>query len=357
MIKPTNNIRRSIELTNLYDMGEKMWWKDNDHMFSNWRRKNFIVNEKVWNAWVDKNVDIECCELKSNDVVENYAGRRKSRNSIIFTCGVSTPSEGEIEIEYVHLRWDLKMDQEIIKQMIKEIEDMCIVHKEKSTVQLLVKDNGDLDLRSFEIHKPNIDLKMNYDDEWNDKHNYLINQLNMKEKKGIVLLHGQPGTGKTMYIRHLISLLSEKRTVIYLPNQLIDSLTDPSFIPLLSDYSGSIIIIEDADEAIRSRKTGGASVDKLLNLADGILSDFLGIQFICTFNCPITTIDDALLRKGRLIFRHEFDKLPIKKAQSLSDHLGFNTIIDKAMTLAEIYNQEKKFSEEDKVNNKKIGFR
>ena len=49
--------------------------------------------------------------------------------------------------------------------MITEIEDMCIIHKEKSSVYLLVKDNGDLDLRSFEINKPNIDLKMNYDDE------------------------------------------------------------------------------------------------------------------------------------------------------------------------------------------------
>ena len=351
-----SNVQRSIEFTNLYDVGEKMWWKDNDQQFSNWRRKNFVVKEKVWNDWVEKNVDIECCELKTRDIVENYAGRIKSSQSIIFTCGVSAPSDGEIEIEYVHLRWDLKKGSDYIKQLITEIDEMCIIHKEKSSVYLLVKDNGDLDLRSFEINKPNIDLKMNYDDEWNDKHDYLMNALNMKDKKGIVLLHGHPGTGKTMYIRHLISLLSEKRTVIYLPNQLIDSLTDPSFIPLLSDYSGSIIVIEDADEAIKSRKTGGASVDKLLNLADGILSDFLGIQFICTFNCPITTIDDALLRKGRLIFRHEFDKLPIKKGQILSDHLGFDTKIDKELTLAEIYNQEKKFSEEDKVDKKRIGF-
>lgn len=352
-----NKIQRSLEFTNLYDVGEKLWWKDNDHMFCNWNRKNFIVSEKKWNSWIEKNVDVECYELKTKDIVENYAGYAKSNPKIIITCGVSAPSEGEMEIEYVHLRWDLKTASDQAKKMIEEIEKLCIIHKEKTSVYLLVKDSGDLDLRSFEINKPNIDLKMNYDDDWFDKHNYLINQLNMKEKKGIVLLHGFPGTGKTMYIRHLISLLSEKRTVIYLPNQLIDSLTDPSFIPLLSDYSGSVIVIEDADEAIKSRKTGGASVDKLLNLADGILSDFLGIQFICTFNCPITTIDDALLRKGRLIFRHEFDKLPPKKAQALSDHLGFDYKIDRDMSLAEIYNQEKKFGEEDKADTKRIGFR
>lgn len=355
-IKSENKIQRSLEFTNLYDVGEKLWWRDNDNHFCNWDRKNFIVKEEIWNSWMADNIDIECYELKTKDIVENYAGYAKKTNKIIFTCGVSAPSEGEIEIESVRLRWDLEKGSVIAKKMIDEIEKMCIVHKEKSQVYLLVKDGGDLDLRSFEINKPNIDLKMNYDDEWFSKHEYLINQLNIKEKKGIVLLHGLPGTGKTMYIRHLISLLSEKRNVIYLPNQLIDSLTDPSFIPLLSDYSGSIIVIEDADEAIRSRKNGGASVDKLLNLADGILSDFLGIQFICTFNCPITTIDDALLRKGRLIFRHEFDKLPLKKAQALSDHLGFTYKLDRDMSLAEIYNQEKKFGEEDKADTRKIGF-
>jgi hypothetical protein len=151
MINSKNNIQRNIEFTNLYDAGEKMWWKDNDHMFSNWRRKNFIVNEKVWNDWVDKNVDIECCELKTKDVVENYGGRAKTVNSTIFTCGVSIPSEGEIEIEYVHLRWDLKRGNDAVKKMITEIEDMCIVHKEKYSVQLIVKDNGD-SISSKEYH-------------------------------------------------------------------------------------------------------------------------------------------------------------------------------------------------------------
>jgi hypothetical protein len=351
----TKAVNRSIEYTNIYDVGEKLWWADNDHPFCFWNRKNFVVNEDQWNVWVERNVDVICYELKNKDVAENYAGRIKGVNAT-FYCSVSAPSEGEIEIESISIRWDLEHASKDCKKLIGEIDDLIIIHKEKSSVYLLVKDGGDLDLRAFEINKPQIDLKMNYDDEWNSKHEYLINQLNMKEKKGIVLLHGLPGTGKTMYIRHLISLLAEKRTVIYLPNQLIDSLTDPSFIPLLSDYNGSVIVIEDADEAIRSRKNGGASVDKLLNLADGILSDFLGIQFICTFNCPITTIDEALLRKGRLIFRHEFEKLSVEKSQALSNHLGFDTEITVNMSLAEIYNQEKKFGEEENSKKNRIGF-
>lgn len=350
-----SKITKTVDLTNIYDAADKIWTIENDSLYSSWRKKNFVVNEKDWNSWVGSHVDISSYQMKDETTVESYVG--KTKTGILFECSVTRPSEGEMEIELARIIWDKETQNDQALKVINQISEKAIIHKEKTTVYLLVKDGGELDLRSFEINKPAIDLKMNYDDEWADKHEYLMNQLNLKEKKGIVLLHGHPGTGKTMYIRHLISLLSEKRTVIYLPNQLIDSLTDPSFIPLLSDYNGSVIIIEDADEAIKSRKTGGASVDKLLNLADGILSDFLGIQFICTFNCPITTIDDALLRKGRLIFRHEFNKLTKEKAQVLSDHLGFRNKIDKEMSLAEIYNQEGKFGEDEKKDDKRIGFR
>ena len=35
-------------------------------------------------------------------------------------------------------------------------------------------------------------------------------------------------------------------------------------------------------------------------------------QIIATFNCDLTTIDPALLRKGRLIANYEFNKLDVK---------------------------------------------
>ena len=39
----------------------------------------------------------------------------------------------------------------------------------------------------------------------------------------------------------------------------------------------------------------------LLNISDGLLADFLHVQVICTFNHPLSMVDSALLRKGRLI--------------------------------------------------------
>jgi hypothetical protein len=66
-------------------------------------------------------------------------------------------------------------------------------------------------------------------------------------------------------------------------------------------------------------------------------------------------VDSALLRKGRLIAKYEFDKLRVDKAQSLANHLGQNRIIDKPMTLAEITNPNEKEYKTERVE--VIGFR
>jgi len=51
-------------------------------------------------------------------------------------------------------------------------------------------------------------------------------------------------------------------------------------------------------------------------------------------------VDSALLRKGRLIAKYEFEKLNAVKAQRLSDHLRFKNTINKPMTIAEITNPD-----------------
>lgn len=81
-----------------------------------------------------------------------------------------------------------------------------------------------------------------------------------------------------------------------------------------------------------------SSVANLLNISDGLLADFLNVQLICTFNSSLTSIDQALLRKGRLIARYEFGKLSVSKAQRLSTHFGFEHLIQQPMTLADIAN-------------------
>ena len=85
------------------------------------------------------------------------------------------------------------------------------------------------------------------------------------------------------------------------------------------------------------------------------VGDCLNIQVIATFNMKREKIDQALLRKGRLIAEHRFDKLSIEESNKLLKHLGKDNKVNEAMTLADIYNiDEELFRVDEKL---KIGFK
>ena len=84
--------------------------------------------------------------------------------------------------------------------------------------------------------------------------------------------------------------------------------------------------------------TSSTGVSNLLNLTDGILGDCLNIQVITTFNMKREKIDDALLRKGRLIAEHKFDALSVDNTNILLKYLNKSHISNKPLTLADIYN-------------------
>lgn len=64
----------------------------------------------------------------------------------------------------------------------------------------------------------------------------------------------------------------------------------------------------------------------------------MSINIICTFNSGIKKIDDAILRKGRLLALYEFKELELSKAQGLAHKIGKVGEIDHPMTVSDIYN-------------------
>ncbi len=131
---------------------------------------------------------------------------------------------------------------------------------------------------------------------------------------------------------------------IFLPLDLMDAISAPNFLPFISKYKNSVLILEDAENLLRPRTSGqqqGNSLVNLLNLGDGLLSDALSLKIICTFNAEIKQIDQAILRKGRLVARYEFKPLEIDKAQLIAEKIGLKDKITAPSTLADLYNKNK----------------
>lgn len=218
---------------------------------------------------------------------------------------------------------------------------------------LIVDENG-LTTNYIPIKKRSIELDMNYTSDLAEVHQTILTRLDQNEDKGIVLLYGKPGTGKTSYIRHLIGEVNKK--VIYMSPELAKNISGPQMLSFLTNHSNEVLIIEDAENLITQRShSSNSAISALLNLSDGLLADCLNIQVVCTFNTDLKNIDSALLRKGRLIAKHEFKYLPKHQATTLSKELGHGVIYDQEASLAEIYHPNDADFMADTLT-KKIGF-
>ena len=245
------------------------------------------------------------------------------------------------------------------REEIKFLEDILIKSREdkkESSIGLIVKDDIGLNLRDFNISAgETFDVEDNYNDDFKDVSEKIIKNLSNKNKKGLVLLHGKPGTGKTTYIKHLCEKLDKQ--IIFVPPMMSLALADPGFIPFLMRYPNAVLIIEDAENIVKDRSISGNSdaVSNILNITDGILGECLNIQVVATFNTDRTQIDKALTRKGRLLAEYKFEKLTIKKTKHLLKKLGNKKSIDKSLCLADIYNYTEKPTT-NKNNKPGIGF-
>lgn len=210
--------------------------------------------------------------------------------------------------------------------------------------------------KDHKIKPKPIDLDIMYNEDFRDVHSIITEALK-NESKGLVMLHGTAGTGKTNYIKYLSKLILDKK-FIFVPVSMILSLSDPEFMSALIESGGSVLVLEDCEKYIQDREIeSNGIVSTILNLADGLLSDVLGVQIICTFNANLSKVDEALLRKGRLIAEYEFSTLSDDRAKKLMESLGIDTTETNFTnkTLAEITNASKK-TIRTQAKQRKIGF-
>ena len=229
-------------------------------------------------------------------------------------------------------------------------------------VSILLKEPFGINLKPHSINPLPVDLDTMYNADFGPVHEHIVKKLT-DEQKGVVLLHGIPGSGKTNYIKWLTTQVPGKQFV-FVPTTMIGALTSPEFMTLLIENRNSVLVLEDCENYIAERTASNVNTDMvatILNIADGILSDVLECQFICTFNSDISKVDEALLRKGRLIAEYKFDELSVERAnaylaaQNAEIALGDLPIIAAPISLAELTNLDDA-SYKAVIKESKIGF-
>ena len=291
------------------------------------------------------------------EIYEDYYGKTGSRNQslkmIDYYCFLKEDLLVHIDFNSheISLLYHQTNEQEIME--IHELILECRKNIErKPKINVVVSSQQGLLLHLMDLNPSELKINDYYNDDFLPVHEHILSRLKKEKDKGLVLLHGKPGTGKTSYIKYLISQV--EKDVIFMPPSLANQITNPGLLELLIENPNSILVIEDAEDIILDRNhRGNSAVSALLNLSDGILAECLNVQIICSFNTELSKIDSALLRKGRMIARYEFETLSVTKVNHLATQLGITQVFFEPQSLAEVFN----YSEKSNVQpQKKIGF-
>jgi len=246
-------------------------------------------------------------------------------------------------------------DQIVLNEFIDLIAPYRIkATGDKKKAYLVINTLRGLRLTDFDVKEMNLDVKKHYNDDFSTTHTE-VEKFLKNDDSGLVILHGKQGTGKSSYIRHIAGLTDKK--VIYFTSDMAQQIASPSFIPFIMEEKGSVIVLEDCEELLAARSGAGrvnTGITNILNMSDGLLGDALNLKFVCTFNAPLKDIDKALLRKGRLIARYEFNDLAPEKANALIAEQNLDVPQQLSpISLADLYHYEKPGFEQMK---RAIGF-
>jgi hypothetical protein len=279
---------------------------------------------------------------------------------------------GMVNIEFsndylkIHgLSTDDKWSVDLQKEMSKEI----LPHVQQGHIFAIVHNGQHLAINSIGYAGVPV-IRGNYTPQVMADYDFAVKDMKTGNPSGrIVIMEGEPGTGKTHLIRGLLTEVPDAMFVLVSP-EMVPDIAGPSLLPLLMQNKQSyalngpiIIVLEDADRCLVRREADNInSIQSLLNLGDGIIGSLLDLRIVATTNAKKLEMEAAILRPGRLSKRMEVGALDFKTARAAFSRLlpekDFpQELRDETskfkMTLAEVYYSARKNGWEPEVRETK----
>lgn len=239
-------------------------------------------------------------------------------------------------------------EEENFKQIQKIVEELnsCIINFDEeesnnlntialsstSGLEIEPVDMSDFDSDNFDLFYSKRTLK---------DINKLIKEIK-KSPKGLSILYGERGTGKTSVINQLASKLG--RIVIFIPNNMIEhTISNPEFRKFLKRYSKPVIVVDDCEMMFNDYfSKSNMFVNNLLQMTDGFLSDSMEVNVVAMFNVDNEDeIDHSLLESNNLLSVIEFSELSEEEANDLAEHLGYKKQYKNKTTVLDITKNRK----------------
>jgi hypothetical protein len=280
--------------------------------------EDFVINDKMFVTIEDKK--IYCSYI----VID-----RKHENSIINEITFFYSDEDNFE-----------KIQKIIEELNECVIDFC--EDEANNLNTITIGSNGLEIEPIEASDVEVDnFDMFYSKKTYKEIDKLVKEIK-KSNKGLSILYGERGTGKTSVINHLASKLD--RIVIFIPNNMVEhTIGNSDFRKFLKRYTKPVIIIDDCEMLLNdSFSRSNMIANNLMQMVDGFLSDSIEANIITIFNVDEEEeIDHSLLDCNNLIRVIEFGELSPNESTDLSEHLGFNKKYKNKMRVLDIIKNNK----------------
>ena len=206
------------------------------------------------------------------------------------------------------------------KEYIKEIEvtlsDLIVVDEALVSYTVLQNDNSPTLHETFYQDSIDVDFNPVATPFIEDVDTYIENFLNSKAP--VLILQGEPGTGKTTFVKHLLTKMQSKVQEIRDDFKAMYSFDENIFY--LSDFykrliydEYDVLVLEDINQVLHKNQDSERlnPINKFLSVTDGLISKYKKI--IITTNIESKHhLNPALLRPGRC-----YDVIPFRKLEGV----------------------------------------
>lgn len=214
-------------------------------------------------------------------------------------------------------------DTDLVNTILENLSPIEIQVVDEDGVEyqnMLTFEDGVISLEKFTISDADhSNIAYFYNKETIDTTNHTIHDIN-HVRKGITIIDGERGVGKTNLIKYLADNIDKK--IIHVPSQIIDIFDSLDIHKFLKHNTDSVIIIDDFDIELYQ---GTKIMNSIVQLVDGFKSDVYNIQFvICTNSVTdYTILESANNLMGVIVVNDLTDA----KSKALYKHLKTKYIV------------------------------
>jgi energy-coupling factor transporter ATP-binding protein EcfA2 len=224
---------------------------------------------------------------------------------------------------------------EILTEMDSFIDDGSAL-AEKSKINIISHSTTGLVLDEMDVMEADYEnMRIYYNQSSIKGINKIIKKIN-KNNKGLFVLHGKRGCGKTIALNYIANTVSKMS--IFIPNSMIDyTINNPEFIEILKTYN-PLIIIDDCEILFDNMFVkSNVTYSNILQMVDGFYSDEINTHIILSYNTESEEdIDSDIMDANNLLKVVRMGPLEKDRANELARYLNIEHEIKNDILLIDL---------------------